>query len=50
MILRDFNERTRQLQILHSTYSKEIEPTTLGLQRTSDDAYGPISRYGHHLL
>lgn len=51
IILGDFNARTRDLQTpLHDRGSNsnctfELDPTTMGLQRTSEDVLGPLSGY-----
>lgn len=56
IILRDFNARTTELQTplfyrsLDPICSTEIDLTSLGLQRHSEDVLGLLSMYGRHLL
>ncbi len=56
IILGDFNACTRNLQTpIHdrgsdSICTSEIDPTRMGLQRTSDDALGLFTCCGRHLL
>jgi hypothetical protein len=56
ILLGDFNARTRALQIpLHDRSEdvfciQETDPDSVGLQWASDDASGPLTGYGRHLL
>jgi hypothetical protein len=56
ILLGDFNTRTRDLQTpLHDRSedmfcTRGIDPESVGLHRLSDDALGPITAYGRHLL
>jgi hypothetical protein len=56
ILLGDFNARTRDLQIpLHDRSedvfcTQGIDPDSVGLHRMSDDALGPTTVYGKHLL
>ena len=56
IILGDFNARTKDLQVplydrsSDSNCTSELDPTTMGLQHTSEDVLGPLSVYGRHLF
>jgi hypothetical protein len=56
VLLGDFNSCTRALQILLHDWSydmfyiQEVDLELVGLHRISDDALGPLTTYGRHLL
>jgi hypothetical protein len=56
VLLGDFNSRTRALQIpLHDRPDdmfciQKIDPKSVGLHQMFDDALGPLTTYGRHLL
>jgi hypothetical protein len=56
VLLGDFNSHTKALQIpLHDWLDdmfciREIDPESVGLHWMSDDALGPLTSYGWHLL
>lgn len=56
ILIGDFNSHTRSLQIPFHNQSEdvfciqEIDLASVGLHRMSDDALGPLTPYGRHLL
>jgi hypothetical protein len=56
ILLGDFNARTKNLQVsLHDRVEdilclQELELESVGLHRSSQDRYGPLTGYGRHLL
>lgn len=52
----DFNARTKDLQTPMHHWTKDIfctrgiDPTTIGMHRTSEDHLGPTTAYGRYLL